>query len=117
MSDSKLKRNIMFRIYGIWLIRRVAPVLFFEVLFMILAAHLFGTSVFVARVLENAGNVLKGGIYNILKFAVLAVVNAKLEVKFEILVALIMGALFLWSIKRAIVSYEMIRRGMSSLEK
>ena len=117
METSKLKRNIMLRIYGIWLIRRVAPVLFFEVLFMVLAAHLFGTSVFVARVLENAGNVLKGGIYNILKFAFLAVVNARLEVKFEILVALIMGALFLWSIKRAIVSYEMIRRGMSSLKK
>lgn len=109
--SAKLRRNIMLRIYGIWLLRRLGPVLFFEVLFLILATHLFAGSVFVARVFENAGGAASGGTISFVSFAISAIINARIEVKMEILVAFVFGALFLWSVKRAIVSYEMIRRG------
>ena len=111
MDISNLKRNIMLRVYGIWLLRRVGPALLFQVLFMVLAIHLFTGSVFIAHVLQNAGTVFEGGILSFLQFAFASVWYAKPEVKFEILLAVVMGGLFLWSIKRAIVSYEMIRRG------
>lgn len=111
MDTSKLKRNIMMRVYGIWLLRRVAPTMLFQVLFLVLAIHLFTGSVFIAQVLRNAGTVFGGGIYSFLQFAFAAVWYAKPEIKFEMLLATVMGGLFLWSIKRAIVSYEMIRRG------
>ena len=87
------------------------PVVLFEILFMVLAVHLFTGSVFVAQVLQNASTVFGGGIWSFLGFAFAAVWGAKIEIKFEILLALVMGVLFFWSIKRAIVSYEMIKRG------
>ncbi len=109
--SAKLRRNIMLRIYGIWLLRRLGPVLLFEVLFLILATHLFAGSVFIARVFQNAGGAASGGIFSFLSFAAAAVINARFEVQIEILIAVVFGVLFLWSVKRAIVSYEMIRRG------
>ena len=101
----------MWRIYGIWLLRRLGPAVFFEILFLILATHLFSGSVFVARVFQNAGGAASGGIFSFLSFAAAALINSRLEVKMEILIAFVFGALFLWSVKRAIISYEMIRRG------
>ncbi len=111
MDISNLKRSIMLRVYGIWLLRRVAPAVLFQILFMVLAVHLFTGSVFIAQVLQNASTVFEGGFFSFIQFAFAAVWHAKSEIKFEILLAVVMGGLFFWSIKRAIISYEMIRRG------
>ncbi len=100
----------MRRVYGIWLVRRLGPVIFFQLLFLALALHLFGLSVFVAKVAENVSIVISGDPLSVIGFIFSAFLNARLGVKVEIFVALLMGALLVWSIKRAVVSYEMIRR-------
>jgi hypothetical protein len=110
MNTDKLQKRIMLRVYGVWLLRRVLPVIVFEVLLIGLAVNLFAESVFIARVVENAANVLKGNGFSIVTFLWAAFWNSRLEVKLEIATAILMAVLFLWSIKRAIVSYEMIRR-------
>jgi hypothetical protein len=110
MDTTKLQKNIMLRVYGIWFLRRVLPVVIFELLFIALAINLFAESVFVAHVIENAAGVIKGNPVELFSFLWSAFWNARLEVKLEVATALLMGVLFLWSIKRAIVSYEIIRR-------
>ncbi len=110
MDTTNLQKNIMTRVYGIWFLRRVLPVVIFEILFIALAINLFAESVFIARVLENAAGVVKGSPVELFSFLWSAFWNSRLEVKLEVATAALMGALFLWSIKRAIVSYEMIRR-------
>ena len=106
----KIKKRVMLRIFGIWLIRRVAPLLVFAFLFLALAIHLFAQSVFVARVFENMALAIKDNPISIITYPVMAFWSARFAVKTEIFAALIMGFLVLWSIKRAIFSYELIKR-------
>ncbi len=100
----------MARVYGIWFLRRVLPVVIFEILFIALAINLFAESVFIARVIENAAGVIADSPVELFSFLWAAFWNSRLEVKLEVATAFLMGVLFLWSIKRAIVSYEIIRR-------
>ena len=109
-TNEQLQENIMRRVYGVWFLRRVLPVAIFEVLFIALAVNLFAESVFIARVVENAVGILKDSPWAVASFLWSAFWNSRLEVKIEVASAFLMGALFLWSVKRAIVSYEIIRR-------
>lgn len=105
-----LQRKIMLRIYGIWLFRRVLPVVIFQVLFVILALHLFASSVFVLRVFQSATGALEGGVWNFLVFALTILWNSKLAVKVEIITMAIVGYYTLLYLKKAIVAYERIKR-------
>ncbi len=105
-----LQRKIMLRIYGIWLFRRVVPVIIFQILFVILALHLFASSVFVVRVFQSATGALEGGLWNFIVFAFTVLWNSKFAVKIEILTMLIVGYYTLLYLKKAIVAYERIKR-------
>ncbi len=105
-----IQQRIMLRIYMIWLFRRVLPVVIFQVLFVILALHLFASSVFVLRVFESAAGAYEGGIWNFISFAVVLLWKSKLAVKIEILAMLFVGYSMLLYLKKAIVAYERIKR-------
>lgn len=94
----------------IWLTRRVLPAAVFEMLFVALGIHLFSRSVFVARVIQNAGAAVEGHPIRLAEFLWSALWNSRVEVKMEIVIAAVFCGLFLWSVKRAVVSYEMLRR-------
>ena len=100
----------MFKIYRVWFVRRVLPVVVFEVFSVILGAHLFSRSVYVVRVLEGAAAATSESPFRLLGYLWYALIHSRVEVKVEIAVALVFAGLFLWSIKRAIVSYEVLRR-------
>ena len=106
----KFKKRVMLRIFGIWLVRRVAPMLVFAFLFIALAVDLFAKSVFVAKVFENFAFAIKNNPSSVVTYPLTALWAARFSVKMELLTAAIMGFLVLWSVKRAIFSYEMIRR-------
>ena len=109
-STGKIKNRVMLRVFGIWLVRRVAPLLVFAFLFLALAIHLFAQSVFVAKVFDNAAYAVRNNPVSLITYPAQAFWGARFSVKMEILTAAIMGFLVLWSIKRAIFSYELIRR-------
>ncbi len=94
----------------IWLFRRVLPVIVFQILFVVLALHLFASSVFVLRVFQSATGALEGGIWNFVSFAFMLLWTSKLAVKIEIITMLIVGYYMLLYLKKAIVAYERIKR-------
>jgi len=57
-NAAKFRGEILQKIYRIWLIRRLLPVLAGEVILLALVLYLIGRMVFVQRVIENALNVL-----------------------------------------------------------
>lgn len=100
----------MKKIYWIWFTRRVLPVVVFEVFSVMLGAHLFSKSVFIARIMQNAAAAAGGSKTRLISFVWSALWNTRIEVKMEVAIAALFAALFIWSIKRAIVSYEVLRR-------
>lgn len=103
----------MKKIYWIWFMRRVLPVVVFEVFSVILGMHLFARSVYVVKVLEGAAAATTQSPFRLLGYLWYAFLHSRIEVKMEIAIALVFLGLFLWSIKRAIVSYEVLRRTAS----
>ena len=106
-----LQQKIMMRVYMIWLFRRVSPVVIFLVLFTILVLHLFAQSVFIVNVFENASIAYQQGGWGLIWFVFLALVSAKLAVKVEIIAMLIIGFFALKYARKALVAYDLIRRG------
>lgn len=107
------RQKLMRKIYWIWFTRRVLPVVVFEVFSVILGAHLFARSVYVVRVLEGAAAATSQSPFRLFGYLWYALVHSRVEVKVEIAIAFIFVGLFAWSIKRAIVSYEVLRRSGS----
>ncbi len=110
-----LNKKIMFRVYGVWLLRRIAPSVFFAISFFILAAQLVAESVTVVAVVANTAMQFRGsgGAPGALWYVAEALVRTRTSVQVEVFVAGVMAGLLLWSIKRAIVSYELIRRNLT----
>ena len=104
------KKKLMFKIYRVWFVRRVMPVVVFEVLSVVLGMHLFSRSVYVVRVLEGAAAATSQSPFRLFGYLWYALIHSRSEVKIEIAIAAVFAGLFIWSIKRAIVSYEILRR-------
>ena len=113
-TAARIKNSIMIRVYGIWLLKRVLPIVIFEGLLLLIAARLFGDDVFVAAVVESLGNALKVGSWNVVSFVVSTLINSRFVVKMEILTGLLMIVFLIWSVGKAVVSYNLIRRNQSS---
>lgn len=105
-----LQQKIMLRVYCIWFFRRVTPVFVFQILFLVLAVHLFAQSVFVARVAATTVAAFDGGFFYTIIFMAKLLWHAKLAVKVEIVAMLILGYYMLKYLKKAIVAYELMKR-------
>lgn len=110
----EFRQKLMRKIYWIWFTRRVLPVVVFEVFSVILGAHLFARSVYVVRLLEGAAAATSQSSFRLFGYLWYAFIHSRIEVKVEIAIACVFLGLFLWSIKRAIVSYEVLRRSGST---
>lgn len=104
----------MLKVYGIWLLKRVVPIVVFEALLLLIAVQLFSDDVFVAAVVESLGNALKVGPWNVFTFFFSTFVNARLIVKTEILTGLLMIVLLIWGVGKAVISYNLIRRNQAA---
>lgn len=110
------RQKLMRKIYWIWFTRRVLPVAVFEVFSVILGVHLFSKSVFIVRIMQNAAAAAGGSKTRLFSFIWSAFWNTRIEVRIEMAIAVLFAALFLWSVKRAIVSYEVLRRSGPMVE-
>lgn len=75
-QTNKFRGEILGKIYRIWLFRKLLPVLLAEVVLFSLILYLFGRTVFVQRILENALNVLFVNPQQILSFTLVMFTNA-----------------------------------------
>ena len=111
MSLSKaLKNRLFWRVYIIWFLRRIVPLIILQVLALALAFRVFANNVFVSQVFKNAGLVASVNYLAILKYLVKAFLNTHPIIQIVAILALGFGALILRDIGRSLVIYWYMRR-------
>ncbi len=110
MAD-RLKNRIMRRVYAIWFIKRVAPVLFLEMPFLVLiAAHETAREFFVAKILENFfvayGQAGAGGVFG---FANSALAHASFLPVSIIVFSLALAAVLVYRLARNFSGFSAVR--------
>lgn len=94
-SAPKFRGEILTKIYRVWLIRKLLPVLLLEVVVLSLLLYYLGRSVFVERVIANGLNVLFAHPTKILPFLAAAFSNAGITIKILSVGIAVVLALFL----------------------
>jgi len=110
MDTNSIKNKIAWKVYFVWLFKRVIPLFALELVFLVLAFWLLGKLVFVQQVFTNAflasaQNPLTVAIYMFNSF-----LDTDPVKKLIIVVLLGLGVLFMRDIGRALVSYSTTSR-------
>lgn len=78
ITDPQFKGQVLNKIYRVWLLRKLLPVLILEVVILAAVLYVLGRTVFIQRVFENALNVLFVNPSQIVGFVVDAFARAPL---------------------------------------
>lgn len=100
-----LKNRLFWKIYVIWFLRRILPLVILQILTLALALEIFAKNVFVIKVLRNAAVGSSFNYWQTLKFLFNAFVNTHLITQVAILLVLGFGALILRDVLRSIFTY------------
>lgn len=104
-TNTMLKSKILFRVYVIWFLRRIVPLVAIQIIGLVVALKLFANNVFVSKVFQNAELVAGENLWNILKYLVLAFLQTRFIIQILVLLGLGIGALILRDIGRALITY------------
>jgi hypothetical protein len=106
---STLKQKVMRRIYGIWFVRRGAPMLAVAGFFLFLALRETARSFFVAKIVENF-IISAQNISNIPSFILSAIAHAPASalvmVMFSTVISLVLGWRFIRSLKGVLLPFS-----------
>lgn len=103
--NNNIKNKIAWKIYFVWLFKRIIPLFILEIIFLVLVFYFLGQLVFVQRVFENA---FLSGMQNpilVASYMFKAFLNTSLIKKMIVLGLLGLGVLFMRDIGRALTSY------------
>ena len=103
--NNPIKNKIAWRVYFIWLFKRIIPLFILEIVFLVLVFYFLGQLVFVQKVFENA--FLSGAQNPVLvaSYMLKAFLNTSLIKKIIVLGLLGLGVLFMRDIGRMLASY------------
>lgn len=103
--DNNIKNKIAWKIYFVWLFKRIIPLFILEIIFLVLVFYFLGQLVFVQRVFENA--FLSGAQNPVLvaSYMFKAFLSTSLIKKIIVLGLLGLGVLFMRDIGRMLASY------------
>jgi hypothetical protein len=110
MNTNLIKNRIAWKIYFVWLFKRIIPLFIFEMVLLILAFYFLGKTVWVQKVFENAflsnaQNPIEVSVYLFKSFL------GTTLIKQIIIVALLgFGVLLARDIGRALISYSTTSR-------
>lgn len=105
----QLQNKIAWKIYSIWFVRRIVPLIALQVLALALALKIFSRNVFVAMVLKNIGQVAERGYWEVLKYMVASFLATKPLTQITIFVLFGVIALILRDAARALASFKLMR--------
>ncbi|MDP2696033.1 MAG: hypothetical protein Q8O87_02150 [bacterium] len=102
-----IKSRLFWRIYAIWFVRRILPLMLVQVLVAALGLKIFAHKVFVSEVLKNAaiGQLGDATYWAFLKYLFNAFLGTNPLVQVAILLVLGLGALVLRDLGRALAIY------------
>jgi len=101
-----LKDRILWRIYVLWFLRRIAPLIVLQIAVFILVFRIFAKNVFISKVFRNAAYAADFGYWSLLKYSFAAFLNAHLITQVSILLILGVAALLLRDLMRVLVAYK-----------
>lgn len=101
-----IKSKILWRVYLIWFLRRVLPLIALQVLVLVLTLKVFAQRVFVVRVLGNAAVAAADSSYwEFFRYLLAAFFQTRPIVQIAALIGLGVGALILRDVGRSVFTY------------
>ena len=101
-----LKNRILWRIYILWFLRRIVPLIVFQIAAFILVFRIFAKNVFISKVFRNAALAADFGYWSLLQYSFAAFLNAHLITQISIILILGVAALLLRDLMRVLVTYK-----------
>ena len=105
-TAEKIKKRILVKIYTIWFIKRVIPLVLIQILVLATALKIFAKNTFVSKVLQNASLAADSGYWAFFKYLGLAFLNTHPLTQIAILIGLGFGALIIRDITRSLMTYK-----------
>lgn len=108
--NNPIKNKIVWKIYFIWLFKRIIPLFIAELVFLVLAFYFLGKLVFVSQVFQNAFLSSAQNPFTVALYMFDAFLATGPVKKIIIVILLSLGVLFMRDIGRMIVSYASTAR-------
>lgn len=108
--QAKIKAQIMKRIFRVWFVRSMVPLLALELLLILLGVYFFSRLVFVSEVFQNTVTASFGHPLRALTYLWGAFLATQSATQVIIIISLAIIIFLLWHINRSIFSYVLTRR-------
>lgn len=109
-ARANLKFRIMKRVFGLWFLRSMVPLLVIEIIVAVLAIYLFAKFIFVAAVVNNALTAAFGNPFKLVVYLWKAFLGTRGEIQALIVAMALVGLLLLRDLNRSLISYLLLRR-------
>ena len=103
--NNGIKNKVAWKIYFVWLFKRIIPLFILEIIFLVLVFYFLGKLVFVQQVFENAFLSSMQNPIVVASYMFKAFLSTSAVKKIIILIILGIGTLFMRDIGRALASY------------
>ena len=110
-ESGKIKKRILVKIYTVWFLRRILPLIIIQVVVLALALKIFAKNLFVSMVLKNAAQAADAGYWIFLKYLGAAFLETRPLTQIIILIGLGVVALIIRDIIRSLFAYKSMRIG------
>lgn len=97
--------KILFKIYTVWFIRRILPLMLIQIAFLVVALKLLAKKVFFGKVIENAALASGASYWEFFKYLLEAFLGTTIIVQISVLLALGVGALLLRDLAKIALNY------------
>lgn len=111
---ARFRGDVLRRVYRVWLLRKLAPILIIEIAAVSLLLYGLGRTVFIERVLANALTVLFREPSGIADFGVSAFLHASIAAKFFTVALVVLGALLIRLITQGVLRFILVRENYFS---
>ncbi|MDP3729326.1 MAG: hypothetical protein Q8R26_01030 [bacterium] len=102
-----LKNRVLWKIYFVWFVRRIIPLIIIQVGVVVVAIKLFGQKVFVSRIMaQSVVRVSEVGYWDVFTYLVGAFFKTHAVVQIIIILILGVGALIIRDIVKSILTYR-----------
>ncbi|MEK9170216.1 MAG: hypothetical protein AAB674_01055 [Patescibacteria group bacterium] len=105
-TAEKIKNKILVRVYILWFLKRVIPLIILQILILALALKIFANNVFVSSVLQNVSVAARSGYWEFLKYLSVAFLGTRPLIQVAILIGLGIGALIIRDVMRSFMTYK-----------
>lgn len=98
-------KKLLFKIYSIWFLRRIMPLMLAQVAFLVVILKLLANRIFFGKVIENAALASGSSYWEFFKYLTEAFFKTNIIIQVAVFVALGIGALLLRDLAKIALNY------------